>query len=172
MSRVRAYLAVSADGFIADGQGEVGWLEAFQVDLGYQQFLDSVGAIVSGRTTYEQVLGFGDWPYPGKRVVVMTSRTLPDPGIEGVEFAGGDPASLVARLRDEVKGDLWLLGGADLLRRFLEAGVVDTLELYVMPLLLGAGIPLFSNGGPPARLELEKCASHDLGIVELVYRVA
>ena len=169
--RIRAYLAMTADGFIADANGDVGWLEGFTADVGFQEFFDSVDVIVSGRKTYEQVLGFGEWPYAGKRVVVLSHSDVPSPGIAGVEFSSGGPAQLAARLRAEAKGDIWLLGGGDLVRRFLAAKAVDTLELYVMPLLLGSGVPLFVDGGPEVRLELEQCAAYDQGMVALIYKV-
>jgi len=173
MTKIRAYLAISADGFIADAQGGVGWLETFQGgEFGYKEFYDAVEIIISGRVTYEQVLGFGEWPYSGKRLIVMTGKELPIPeGADGVEFSKEDTLQLLDRLRSETTGDIWLLGGADLVQRFLAAGAVDTLELYVMPVLLGSGIPLTGNQGSSGKLELIQTRAMEMGAVELIYQV-
>lgn len=167
--RVRIYAAVSADGYIADAAGGVGWLEGFDAaSAGIDAFLAQVGTIVMGRASFDQALGFpGPWPYAGKRVVVLTSRPLPGRVPEGVEAASGDPARLdLAR----GPGDVWLFGGARVFRDFLDAGRVDSVELYVVPVLLGDGIPLLERrAGRPTSLRLVRTRPFPNGLVELVY---
>ena len=93
MDRLRcsAFLAMSLDGFIAREDGRVDWLGPFEnEEHGYQAFLDSVDVLVVGRNTYEFVLGLGDWPYAGKRCVVLSRR--PAPSRHGEEFLAGSPA--------------------------------------------------------------------------------
>ena len=78
MARTVYYVAVSVDGFIADRDGGVGWLDAYSSpELGYDAFLAQVGAVVIGRSTYEQMLTFGPWPYEGRDGLIVTSRPLP-----------------------------------------------------------------------------------------------
>lgn len=78
--RFIVYIAASADGYIADAEGGIDWLAAYDArQYGYDEFIASVGAIVMGRTTYDEVLRQGDWPYPGKTAYVLTSRALPAP---------------------------------------------------------------------------------------------
>jgi dihydrofolate reductase len=170
--RLRLYAAVSLDGCLADAQGGVGWLAPFEGDdYGTEAFLAGIGAVITGRATYDQARGFGDWPYAGKRVVVMTHRPLdPDPPA-GVEAASGDPAAVLARLRAEVPGDIWLLGGAALARDCLARGLVDSIELFVMPLLLGAGLRLFAPDGPGHGLALTGTRAFPGGAVALSYRL-
>jgi dihydrofolate reductase len=170
--RLRLYAAVSLDGCLADAQGGVGWLAPFEAaDYGMAAFLGEVGSVLTGRTTYDQARGFGDWPYAGKRVVVMTHRPLdPDPPA-GVEAAAGDPAAVLARLRAGTPGDVWLLGGAALAQDCLARGLVDSVELFVMPLLLGAGLRLFASDGPGRDLALTGTRAFPNGAVALSYRL-
>jgi dihydrofolate reductase len=171
--RLRLYAAISLDGCLADAQGGVGWLAPFEAqDYGMAGFLAQIGSVLTGRTTYDQARAFGDWPYAGKRVVVMTHRPL-DPGAPaGVETARGDVAAVLGRLRVETPGDIWLLGGAALAQRCLAEGLVDSLELFVMPVTLGAGIRLFAAGGPPRGWRLASAVPHPNGVLALDYRVA
>ncbi len=170
------YLACSLDGFIAAPDGSVAWLDRFSAcgeDYGYAGFLAGVGALVMGSRTYEQVLGFGAWPYAGRPCFIATSRALPVPEGADVRFrTGGDPGTLAAEARTAA-GDraVWLVGGAALARSMLDAGVVDALDLALMPVLLGDGIPLFVSGMRPHGLVLRESRTHADGVVQLRYSV-
>ena len=150
------YIATSLDGYIADESGGIEWLiEADRLgegDNGYAAFYDTVDTIVSGRRTYDQVLTLGEWPYAGKRLIVLTNR--PAAPRDGVEFARGDVGALVRRLKGESGKGIWLLGGADLTDSFLREGLVDEIIVTIAPILLGGGIPLFRAGRPRAKLRL------------------
>jgi len=164
MSRLVLYIAASLDGFIADKEGRVGWLEQFDSpEYGYEDFVAGVDTLIMGRVTYEQTLTFGPWPYTGKRVIVMTRRALQGapPGVEA--WQGDD----VVPLLSGITGDAWLVGGAESARVFLERGLVDTLRLFVIPTLLGDGIRLFQN--VRATLRLAACRRYSTGVVELEY---
>ena len=167
---LRLYIAVSVDGCIAPADGSAAWLADYDANqFGYADFIAGIGAVVMGRSSYEQALGFGEWPWPGRRCVVLTSRRIaPPPGAE-VETASGDVEELAAKLKDESPGDIWLLGGAKAARPFLATGLVDRLELFQIPTLLGDGVRLFDAGLPPRQLRLEKAQAHDKGVVELIY---
>ena len=161
------YAAVSADGFIADATGGVGWLEPFQSpELGYEAFLAGVGAVVLGRATYEQALTFGAWPYPGRQGLVVTSRPIANlpAGVRAVT------AAELAAAMPRVDGDTWIVGGGRTARACVDAGLVDELELYVIPRVLGAGIPLLPGGA--VALELVATRTFGSGIAMLRYRVA
>lgn len=166
MPHVVLYIAMSLDGFIADAEGGVHWLAPFDSPAyGYDEFVAGVDSLVMGRATYEQVRSFGSWPYAGKRVVVMTSRPLPD-APEGVTpWHGGSAAQLVAGL----PGTVWLVGGAKAIRTFLGAGLIDRMRLFVIPCLLGEGIRLFEGERPHGPLPLLAVRSFPTGVVELDY---
>lgn len=171
MPRVRLYIALSLDGYIADRDGGVAWLDnhvdAAEGDYGYADFYESVGALAMGRTTYDQVLGFGDWPYPGKPTYVFT-HDGPDTTHPHAQFVTDAPARFVADA-SWGEGDLWLVGGGQLVAAFREAGLIDEYVLTVVPVLLGAGVPLFAGEQPEAALRLADVQHWPSGVVQLRY---
>lgn len=172
MALIRGFIASSLDGRVADAGGGVEWLAPFRkVDPGYGAFIDLVGTVVMGRSTYDQIpsLGMG-WPYAGKRGFVVTSRRG-DPVQRGVRFWREGLPALVARLRDLDDGDAWVVGGAGLLAAFAEEGALDRLSLLIAPVLLGEGRPLFPERGAPRGLVLRGAASLAMGVVRLDYEL-
>ncbi|MBS4047103.1 MAG: dihydrofolate reductase [Alphaproteobacteria bacterium] len=167
----RAYLAVSADGFIARSDGSVDWLHDYDpVEFGYNDFYAGLGHIVMGRSSYEQARAFGpDWHYAGKPCTVVTSQALADLP-PGVRTHGSDFAALAHELRSGAQGDVWLFGGAQLWAGFLSANAVDRFELYVIPHMIGEGMPLFPPGRRDLRLELLDVATLSRGVIRQVYR--
>lgn len=169
--RIRYYLAQSLDGYLAAPDGGVAWLDPFNtVDYGYEAFMAGIATVVLGRRTFDQALTFGAWPYPGKRAIVLTRRPVADPP-PGVEFHEGPVGPLAARLRRESAGDVWIVGGAEAGRQFLDAGAVDELEIYVIPVLLGDGVATFPASDASAALELRESRAFPNGVVMLRYGV-
>jgi len=167
---IRLYIAVSLDGCIAPADGSAAWLADYDANqFGYADFIAGIGAVVMGRASYEQALGFGDWPWPGRRCVVLTSRRIAPPADAQIETHDGDVAEVAAELKRATVGDIWLLGGAKAARPFFEADLVDRIELYVIPVLLGDGIRLFEPGLPQRGLALLTARPHPKGVVELTY---
>jgi dihydrofolate reductase len=163
------YVAVSLDGFIAGENDDISWLDPYPAtDVGYDEFIAGVGGLVMGRRTYEIVRRMGDWPYGRRPTAVATRRALAD-APEGVFAMDGTPAELLSALRDHrAKGRIWLEGGGDLSGQFLEAGLIDALELGIIPVLLGKGVALF--GGVPLRhLELQWAKGLKHGIIHARY---
>lgn len=145
---VRAALAVSLDGFIADAQGGVAWLNPFfSPEMDFAGFMKSIGVMVMGRKTFGDALkqeGGASMMGTGK-CIVLTHRSLANPPA-GVESFAGDVRELAARLKQELAGtgkDIWLMGGGETIDAFRAAGLVDRYELGIMPVLLGDGIPMF-----------------------------
>ena len=174
MQRTIYYAAASVDGFLAKADGDVSWLDPFNSpELGYEAFLSRVGAVVLGRKTFEQAQRFGPWPYPGRLGVVVTGRRsvagLPD----GVRTAAlGDLAAVIGALRARSAGLVWIVGGGETAGACLERGLIDELELYVVPVVLGGGIPLFGRGGGSVRsLEMLATRPFSNGVAMLRYRV-
>ncbi len=167
---IRGYMAASADGYVADADHKVDWLDRFDdVDYGYQAFIDQIDRVVMGRTTYDQVLEFDlGWPYPDTPGIVVTSRPLTKVLGDVTVWDQGVPA-LVDHLRAE-KGDSWIVGGPRLQATFIEMGALDRLELFVIPMLLGGGVPLFTGQGRLIPMRLETCETFEKGITRLDYR--
>ncbi|XP_055337731.1 uncharacterized protein YwjB-like [Paramacrobiotus metropolitanus] len=149
--KVILYIATSKDGFIADKNGGVDWLppppeDGAAEDFGYKDFYASVDALVMGRTTYEQILTFGPWPYPGKKSFVLThQRELPKPTQSPdahVEFTSLRAPDLMTRLEKDGMRTVWLVGGVKVIEVFYDHGLIDEYVITVIPKTLGEGIAL------------------------------
>ncbi len=169
MPEVRLFIATSLDGFIADRDGGVDWLFT-DGDYGYTDFFDAIETLIMGRRTYEQVLGFGEWPYGEKPTYVFT-RSAPGGDHPHAEFVSGDAGTLVEELRQSSSGDIWLVGGAALVSTFRELRLIDEYILSVHPVLLGDGIPLFERPLPRESLRLGEERAFESGLVQLRYAV-
>lgn len=169
--KVQLYIASSLDGFIAASDGSVEWLNDYMADeLRYDEFYAEVGSLVMGRTTYEQVCGFGEWAFTGKQTIVLTHNPQPpEPVHSDVSFYGGDLTALCAVLKDAAAGNIWLMGGGEVVRSFLQEDLIDEILLFVMPLLLGAGIPLFLDTGKPLKFSCKNAERFGNGVVLLHY---
>ena len=136
------HAAVSLDMRIARPDGSVGWLADYPPDAeDFAAFLAEVDLIVMGRSTYEAVLsyGAGAWPYPGKETIVLTSRALDDAPAE--VSVRSDLAATVAEIESRGLGRVWIEGGGRLLAGVRALGRLDVMELAVLPVVLGAGVP-------------------------------
>lgn len=171
--RLRASLAVSLDGYIADAAGEVGWLDPyFTSEIDFPAFLRTIGVTVMGRTTWDWTVRHGHSSQGEGRTIVQTHRPLDHPP-PGMEAFAGDVRDLAADLRRELRGtgkDVWLMGGGESLASFDEHGLVDRWELAIIPVLLGEGRPLFPRRARPVT-PLRLVASRALGngIVQVEY---
>ena len=161
MSRVTVYIAASVDGYIARKDGSVDWLPPVEEgeDYGYDEFYASVDTLVMGRRTYEQILTFGDWPYPGKPVFVL-SRSRTGQADSGVAFVDALPADM---------GHTWLVG-AQAIQAYAEAGRIDEWIISLVPVLLGRGIPLFLPTTAQTTLALQGCRAYPGGLATVHYR--
>lgn len=176
MSRVRYQSAVSIDGYIAPEDGSIEWLEPFN-DVGadfMNEFMNEIGGTIVGRTTFDQAMAMGGAKMFGSQpTLVMTSRPPDDALPDNFILASGDPAAALARLKAKMKqGDIWLMGGGRTAALFLEAGLIDLLELTTVPVLLGSGRPLFSGRTPPRTFSLASSVAGKLGTVSSVYKRA
>ncbi len=165
--RIVLYAAASLDGRIADASGGVDWLLPFQEagDYGLSRFMAGVSCVVAGRATYDQARGFGEWPYGGKRLVLLSSREVADLPRPATRHAGRVEGLLPALRREP--GEVWLLGGTQVFAQFLGVGAVDRIEMFLMPVLLGAGPALLPAGEGAFRLLEQECFPN--GVVRLAY---
>ena len=177
MPKVILYVASSLDGYIARPDGAVDWLddipeqgEGPAEDYGYGEFIAGVGVVMMGRATYEQLLSFDvDYPYPGTEGFVF-SRTRAGEQDENVQFVdGADIPGLVNRLKASSDKNIWLIGGGLLVQEFLKLDLIDRMEIFILPVILGEGIPLFPPPTPQISLNLVAVRSHDNGMAQLTY---
>ncbi len=167
------YIATSLDGFIARRDGSLDWLTKFanpgQEDYGYVAFMENMDAVVMGRKTYEFVKSMGAWPYT--KPVVVLSRTLPpseQPNL--IEVVANEPPMVVEKLTQRGFRHLYIDGGQTI-QRFLNYNLIDELIITRVPLLLGAGIPLFGHLHRELPLQHLKTIAFKNGLVQSHYQV-
>ncbi len=172
MRRVRYQVATSLDGYIAGPNGEFDWI-AMDPDVDFAALLAQFDTAVMGRKTFLASLQQGgNGAMPGLDVVVF-SQTVRPADYPAVSVVNSDPVAHVRLLKAKPGKDIWLFGGGQLFHTLLEAGLVDTVEPAVVPVLLGDGIPMLP---PPALRTKLSLSSHRLypksGIVLLEYAVS
>lgn len=167
--RLRYQVAVSLDGFIAGPNGEYDWI-VMDPSVDFGALFKEFDTAVMGRKTYEVVIAQDGYEMPGLDVVVF-SRTLPPAEYPGVRIVNDDPPRTVAALKAKPGRDIWLFGGGELFRSLLQAGLVDTVEVTVNPVLLGNGIPLLPPGVSTKLVLADQKTLPASGIVALSYSV-
>jgi len=167
---IRVFIAQSLDGYIARPDGGIDWLRPFDsVDYGYERFVAEIGTVVMGRASYDLARSFGDWHYAAQRSLVVTSRPLDDDAPPTVTRVGADFKKLVNALRAAAGKDVWVMGGAKTINTFLAQDAIDRIDLFVVPVLLGEGLPLFAAGRPESALKLAGTQTYDKGLARLSY---
>jgi dihydrofolate reductase len=176
MRKVICYIAISLDGKIADAQGGVEWLEHLLnpegTDYGYAEFLKTIDTTIMGNATYKQVRSFpGEFPYKHLKNFVLTNHEEAK-GDEYAEFVSDSHmAKLMADLKSQPGKDIWLVGGGKANGLFLNLGLLNELRVFVMPIVLGDGIPLFSSEARKKEIKLKNQRMYPSGVVELIYSI-
>jgi len=173
------YIATSIDGFIARADDNIDWLddEAYTMseteDFGYGEFIADIDTLVMGRRSFEKVLTFDNWPYGEMPVIVLSSQPLdiPDSLKNNVRQENLEPQALVDLLESEGRRHLYIDGG-ETIRRFLRAGLIDDITITQIPVLLGAGLPLFGETGNDIPLLHERTQAFENGFVQTTYRIS
>ena len=170
MRRIRYAVAASLDGYIADPNGEADWI-IMDPEIDFRAIFQQFDTFLVGRRTFEPMVSAGRASTPGMRTFVV-SRTLRQSDHPQVTILGEGWEETVAALRAEEGKDIWLFGGGSLFGSCLDAGLVDTVEVAIVPVVLGGGIPLLP---PPAQQRKLKLTGHRVyatsGIVRLEYAI-
>ncbi len=175
MRKIRLYIAMSLNGMIARPDGSVDWLENIpnpdKTDYGYQAFYREIDTTIQGHRTYQQILSWGiPFPYPDKKNYVVTRQKELE-NTDDVEFIREAPVSFIRALKQQKGKDIWLIGGGEINTLLLNAGLIDELELFVMPVILPEGIGLFGGFPEQTALRLLKTQSFASGAVRMTYQV-
>ncbi len=172
MRRVRYAVASSVDGYIAGPNGEADWI-IMDPDIDFKAIWKQFDTLLIGRRTFEVMTGGKKkgGATPGVKTFVF-SRTLRQKDYPKVTIVAEKAEEKVAALKAEPGKDIWLFGGGELFRSLLAAGLVDTVEVGVIPVLLGGGIPLLPPPADRAKLSLVAHKVYNkTGIVSLEYAV-
>ena len=171
MRRVRYVVAMSLDGYIAGPNGEADWI-IMDPDIDFRALFEQFDTFLLGRRTFEAIGGARDGGHSGVQTIVF-SRTLRQQDYPNLTIVSERPEQALADLRAKPGKDIWLFGGGLLFRSLLEARLVDAVEVSVIPVLLGEGIPVLPPKPSSARFKLKLASSRtfESGIVSLEYAV-
>ena len=169
------YIATSLDGYIADQQGKLDWLDEIpnpdRIDCGWIAFMARIDAIVMGRNTFETVCGFDcEWPY-SKPVFVLsnTLQSLPEKYKNKAQLVSGSLTEILQSIHQKGFNELYIDGGITI-QSFLKDGLIDEMIITTMPILLGGGASLFGALASPIRFEHIKTAVFLSMIVQSHYK--
>ena len=167
MRKVILFIATSLDGYIANKDGSVDWLFT-DSDYGTNAFMKSLDTILMGRKTYEQAVEFGLQYYAGKKIYVFTkSKKLK--AVNEVEIIDEDAVSFTRKLIRKKGKNIWLMGGGEFASSLQKKNLIDEYMLFVHPVIIGEGIPLFSNLAGISKLKLKSYKKFSSGLVGINY---
>jgi dihydrofolate reductase len=171
--KASVFVGTSLDGFIARRNGDFDFLPAGGGEPhGYDEFMASVDVLVIGRNTFDTVLTMETWPYAGKRVVVLSGRTIDSSSSPGAAFERmtGSPAEITSRLSADGAKHAYIDGGITV-QAFLRARLIQRLVITRVPVLIGEGIPLFGSLPHDIQLRHVQTKSYSSGLVQSEYEV-
>ena len=177
--KIIVYIATSADGYIARPDGDVEWLNRRpnDVDYGMKEFYASIDTILWGRKTYDWLLNY--YKKEGKTEGLFDttvanyvfSSNPPENPAPGVQFVTEPVPAFAARLRATPGKHIWMMGGAGIIASFLDAGEIDELEMHVIPVFIGEGIPLVAPRHRDIPLRLLSSNEYSDGVIRIRYEV-
>ena len=167
LGKVVVNRAMSLDGFIAGPDNEMDWILEYGTQYSFPEVMQATGAMLVGRGTHEVAkrMSAEDTDYDGGPVFVLTHRP-PDEPEQGVTFLTCDLTEAVATARAAARGKNLEILGADLASQCLQRGLVDEVLVYVLPVLLGDGVPFSTSG--LGRIDLEPFSNEQSGPVTML----
>ena len=175
--KVSAFIATSLDGYIARPDGDIDWLmnadnSGGKEDYGYKEFSDTVDCMVMGRNSMEMVMSFPEWPYEGKREVVLSNalKETPSQVKDKVELYSGSLIKLVTELKNDGCKRIYIDGGKTI-QSFINKDLITDITITKIPILLGEGLSLFGKTKHDIKLKHIESKSYPSGFVKSIYEV-
>lgn len=175
MRKIILYIASSLNGKIAKSDGSVNWLENIPnpngLDYGYQRFYKKVGTTIQGYKTYEQILKWDiPFPCPDKENFVFT-RKKDLKRSNHVRFITENHLEFTKVLKEKPGRDIWLIGGGQVNTLLFNAGLIDEIRVFIMPIIIPKGVELFESIPKEKLLKLVDLKGYPTGVVEMIYEV-
>ena len=172
MRKIICYIATSADGYIAGPNGEIDWLNKFDDDGGFgmMEFYNSIDTIIWGRKTYDFMIEVGE-KFDGNVRNYIFSRKPPENPAENTVFVTASIKDFCSELLSRDGKDIWMMGGAAIIREFLKVGYIDEFIIHRMPVFIGEGVPLIAPATMRLDLDLMSMKSYDNGVIRVHYAV-
>lgn len=172
MRKVVLFIATSLDGYIADNNGGISWIDGQGTEEtrdSYSEFIKDVDTVIMGWKTYEQItteLSPGQWVYNDQMSYVITHREKEN--TSNIKFTAENLESVVTKLKKEKGKDIWICGGAGIINQLMQKNLIDKFYISIIPTLLGQGIRLFDASYDELKLKLTDTKTSN-GIVEVIY---
>ena len=168
--KIIAYIATSADGYIARSDGSVDWLDRPRTvgDYGMSKFHKSIDTVIWGKNTWDQAMG-GKSSGSSKIKSYVFTHHPPAKTLRGVEFVSGNISNFAQQLKATPGKHIWMMGGGGVIASFLEAGELDELIIHVIPVFIGEGIPLIAPRHLNVELKLLESHAYEDGVVKMHY---
>ena len=170
MSRIRYGVAMSLDGFIAGPNGESDWI-VIDPELNFAEIWAQFDTALMGRRTYEAAIERLGASAFAQMKTFVASTAIDASAHSGVTILRKLDRKQIASIRSQAEKDIWLFGGGSLFAQLLEIGEVDTVEVTVVPVLLGSGTPLLTGPASRTRLKLTSHRIYPTGTVQLHYQI-
>ncbi|MDR2498319.1 MAG: dihydrofolate reductase family protein [Tannerellaceae bacterium] len=172
MKKIKLYVAISIDGYIARIDGDLDWMSGFpnlgKTDYGYQAFFELIDTVIMDESTYLNILSMDIiWPYKNKTVYVATPYPTDDN--DKVHFIPEDAIETISKLREEEGKDIWLASGGKLLSMLLEHDMIDEMVINRYPLILGCGTPLLPDYTKESEWKVKDSITYKNGVTGTIY---
>jgi dihydrofolate reductase len=175
MKKIKVYIAVSLDGFIARPDGGIDSLTELTTptltDLGHKELYDSIDTILMGNGTYQEITSSESvWPYKDKSTFVLSRYKNNLPPKENTNYITEDVIESIIQLKQQEGKDIWLVGGGQTITQLLNLDLIDELQFSYIPVILGKGIPLFSDKMKESSWKIKGQISNNSGILKVDYQ--
>ena len=172
MKKIKLYIAVSLDGYIARSNGDIDWLTEYPINsetnYGYNEFYKSIDTVIMGGRTYRDILCMDViFPYKDKTTYVVTRNPLSEK--ENIHFVTDNIIDTVLNLREKEGQDIWLVGGGELITMLLNKDLIDEMVITYIPVILGNGISLFPNSPKESKWKLGNSIQFTNGVLQAIY---